>query len=233
MDEHDPVARGARRVSGLPKATVLELNHGVNVKVKICGITSVGDAQAAVQAGADAIGLMFYSGSPRRVSMEAAQEIAQSLPSSVIRAGVFVDPNPSEVFASIQLCGLTLLQFHGAETPEFCQQFGVMTMKAFRVRNAGSLAPLPSYIADAFLLDSYVEDKVGGTGETFNWDLAVEAKKFGRPIFLAGGLTPENVTTAIRAVQPFGVDVSSGVENSPGRKNPEKIRAFIAAARGA
>jgi phosphoribosylanthranilate isomerase len=205
----------------------------VSVKVKICGVTNVDDAQAAVQAGADAIGLMFYSGSPRRVSTEAAQKIAGSLPPAVIRVGVFVDPNPSDVFATIQLCGLTLLQFHGAETPQFCQQFGIMTMKAFRMRNADSLAPLASFGADAFLLDSYVPDKPGGTGETFNWNLAVEAKNFGRPIFLAGGLTPENVAAAIRAVQPFAVDVSSGVEVSPGRKDPEKIRAFIAAARGA
>jgi phosphoribosylanthranilate isomerase len=205
----------------------------VSVKVKICGVTTVSDAQAAVQAGADAVGLMFYSGSPRHVEMETAQEIARSLPSSVIRVGVFVDPNPSDVFAAIQTCGLNLLQFHGAETSQFCQQFGVMTMKAFRARNAESLIPLADFAADAFLLDSYVPDKPGGTGETFNWDLAVEAKKFGRPIFLAGGLTPQNVAAAIRAVQPFAVDVSSGVEISPGRKDPEKIRDFIAAARGA
>jgi phosphoribosylanthranilate isomerase len=205
----------------------------VNVKVKICGVTSVGDAQAAVHAGADAVGLMLYSGSPRHITPEAAQEIAGNLPPSVIRVGVFVDPNPEDVFAAIRLCGLNLLQFHGAETPQFCQQFGVMTMKAFRMKNAESLAALASFSADAFLLDSHVPDKPGGTGQTFNWDLAVAAKKFGRPIFLAGGLTPENVADAIRAAQPFAVDVSSGVEISPGRKDPEKIRAFIAAARGA
>ncbi|HUD45889.1 MAG TPA: phosphoribosylanthranilate isomerase [Candidatus Baltobacteraceae bacterium] len=205
----------------------------VNVKVKICGVTSVSDAQAAVQAGADAVGLMLYSGSPRHITLETAQEIAGSLPPSVIRVGVFVDPNPADVFAAIRLCGLNLLQFHGAETPQFCQQFGVMTMKAFRMKNAESLAALASFTSDAFLLDSHVPDKPGGTGQTFNWDLAVAAKKFGRPIFLAGGLTPENVADAIRAAQPFAVDVSSGVEISPGRKDPEKIRAFIAAARGA
>jgi phosphoribosylanthranilate isomerase len=219
--------------SELPNTRAWVFNQAVNVNVKICGLTTVNDAQAAVQAGADAVGLMFYAGSPRHVSMEAAQEIARSLPSSVIRVGVFVDPDPSDVFAAVQLCGLNLLQFHGAEASEFCQQFGVMTMKAFRMRNAESLVDLASFSADAFLLDSHVPDKLGGTGETFNWDLAVEAKKFGRPIFLAGGLTPENVADAIRAVQPFGVDVSSGVEISPGRKDPEKIRAFIAAARGA
>jgi phosphoribosylanthranilate isomerase len=224
-----PMSGGVR----VAKRWFWRLIMGVNVKVKICGLTTVADAQAAVQAGADAVGLMFYSGSPRHITMEAAQEIAASLPPSVIRVGVFVDPNPSDVFAAIQLCELSLLQFHGAETPEFCQQFGAMTMKAFRIRNAESLAPLASFSADAFLLDSHVPDKPGGTGETFNWDLAVEAKKFGRPIFLAGGLTPENVADAIRAVQPFAVDVSSGVEISPGKKDPEKIQAFIAAVRGA
>jgi phosphoribosylanthranilate isomerase len=205
----------------------------VDVKVKICGVTSVKDAQIAAEAGADAIGLMFYAGSPRHISSETAQEIARNLPLSVIRVGVFVDPEPSEVFAAIQACGLNVLQFHGAETPEFCRQFGIMTMKAFRIRDAESLAPVSSFNTDAFLLDSHVSGKAGGTGEKFNWDLAVEAKKLGRPVFLAGGLTPENVAEALRAVQPYGVDVSSGVEISPGKKDPEKIRAFIAAARSA
>jgi phosphoribosylanthranilate isomerase len=222
-----------RAVVRVAKRPFWRLIMAVNVKVKICGLTTVSDALVAVPAGADAIGLMFYSGSPRHISMEAAQQIARTLPTSVIRVGVFVDPNPSDVFAAIQLCGLNVLQFHGDETSGFCQQFGVMTMKAFRMKNGGSLALLPSFSTDAFLLDSYVPDKPGGTGETFNWELAVEAKKFGRPIFLAGGLTSENVADAIRAVQPFAVDVSSGVEISPGRKDPEKIRAFIAAARGA
>jgi phosphoribosylanthranilate isomerase len=205
----------------------------VDVKVKICGVTSVKDAQITAEAGADAIGLMFYAGSPRHISSETAQEIARNLPLSVIRVGVFVDPEPSEVFAAIQACGLNVLQFHGAETPEFCRQFGIMTMKAFRIRDAESLAPVSSFNTDAFLLDSHVSGKAGGTGEKFNWDLAVEAKKLGRPVFLAGGLTPENVAEALRAVQPYGVDVSSGVEISPGKKDPEKIRAFIAAARSA
>ncbi|HEX3716789.1 MAG TPA: phosphoribosylanthranilate isomerase [Verrucomicrobiae bacterium] len=205
----------------------------MDVKVKICGVTSVGDAQIAAESGADAIGLMFYAGSPRHISSETAQEIARNLPLSVIRVGVFVDPEPSEVFAAIQACGLNVLQFHGAETPEFCRQFGIMTMKAFRIRDAESLAPVSSFNTDAFLLDSHVSGKAGGTGEKFNWDLAVEAKKLGRPVFLAGGLTPENVAEALRAVQPYGVDVSSGVEISPGKKDPGKIRAFIAAARSA
>jgi phosphoribosylanthranilate isomerase len=219
--------------SELPKAGGLGFNWRVDVKVKICGVTSAGDAEAAVQAGADALGLMFYAGSPRHLSLEAAQRIAAGLPPFIIRGGVFVDPDPSEVFAAIQACGLNVAQFHGAETPQFCAQFGVMTLKAFRVENAASLRPMAGFQADAFLLDSYVPEKAGGTGETFNWDLAVEAKRFGKPIFLAGGLTAQNAAEAVRKVQPFAVDVSSGVEHSPGKKDAAKMRDFIAAVRGA
>lgn len=217
----------------LPKVSGLGFNGRVDVKVKICGITSPADAQAAVQAGADALGLMFFPASPRYISLETAQDIVRSLPPYVLRTGVFADATPSEVFAAIQCCQLNLLQFHGAETPEFCLQFGVMSMKAFRVKNGDSLASMSAYQTDAFLLDSHVAGKAGGTGETFNWDLALEAKKFGKPIFLAGGLTPQNVAEAVRKVQPFGVDVSSGVEASPGKKDARKMEEFIAAVRGA
>jgi len=199
----------------------------------MCGITSVGDAEAAVEAGADALGLMFYPGSPRRISLATAQAIERQLPPFIIRVGVFADPAPEDVLSAMHQCGLNLLQFHGQETPEFCGQFGIMTMKAFRIRDAQSLREIPNYQTDAFLLDSYVAGKAGGTGETFNWELAVEAGKFGKPIFLAGGLTPENVADAVRTVRPFGVDVSSGVEQSPGKKDPKKMRDFIAAVRSA
>jgi phosphoribosylanthranilate isomerase len=137
------------------------------------------------------------------------------------------------VFAAIRLCQLNVAQFHGAETPEFCLQFGIMTMKAFRVKDADSLLSLSAYHTDAFLLDSHVAGKPGGTGETFNWELALAAKKIGKPIFLAGGLTPQNVAEAVRKVTPFGVDVSSGVEQSPGKKDAQKMKDFIAAVRGA
>jgi phosphoribosylanthranilate isomerase len=213
--------------------TCLGFNSLVDVKVKICGITSAADAEAAVQAGADALGLMFFPGSPRYIPLETAQDIARRLPPHVLRTGVFADPNPSDVFAAIQLCQLNFLQFHGAETPDFCAQFGLMTMKAFRMRNADSLLTMSAYRTDAFLLDSHVAGQPGGTGATFDWDLALEAKKFGRPIFLAGGLTPQNVAEAARQVQPFGVDVSSGVEQSPGKKDARKMQDFIAAVRGA
>jgi len=205
----------------------------VDVKVKICGITSVRDAEEAVEAGADALGLMFYPGSPRHITEEMAQTIERRLPPFIIRVGVFADATPEDVFSAMHKCGLNLLQFHGRETPEFCRQFGMMTMKAFRIRDAESLREIPRYETDAYLLDSYVAGKAGGTGEVFNWELAVEAARFGKPIFLAGGLTPENVAEAVRTVHPFAVDVSSGVEQSPGIKDPKKMRDFIAAVRSA
>jgi phosphoribosylanthranilate isomerase len=203
----------------------------VSVKVKICGITNVADAIAAADAGADAIGLMFYEKSPRHISIQAAREIVRELPLHVIKVGVFVNPSEELVMRVISDCGVGLLQFHGDETPEFCTQFGLMSMKAFRIRDAESLRALPMYLTDAWLLDAHVKDKLGGTGEKFNWDLAIEAQKLGRPIFLAGGLIPENVGEAVRKVNPFAVDVSSGVESSPGKKDHAKVRAFIETAK--
>jgi phosphoribosylanthranilate isomerase len=199
--------------------------------VKICGITNSDDGLAAAEAGADAIGLMFFEQSPRNVSLQTASEIANRLPPYIIKVGVFVNPSEEMVMRAISECGLNILQFHGEETPDFCQLFPVMTIKAFRVKNAESLTALPDYQTDAWLLDAYVADKLGGTGAKFNWELAITAQKLGRPIFLAGGLTPENVADAVRQVQPYAVDVSSGVESAPGKKDHAKVRAFIAAAK--
>jgi phosphoribosylanthranilate isomerase len=205
----------------------------MNVKVKICGLTSVADAQAAAAAGADMIGLMFYDQSPRRVDLPTAAAISRALSPFVLRVGVFVNPDPALVTRAIAECGLNLLQFHGDEPSDFCTQFGVMSLKALRVRDADSLKALEHYHTDAFLLDAYSKSGLGGTGEKFNWDLAIAAKNFGKPIFLAGGLTPENVADAVRKVQPFAVDVSSGVESAPGKKDAAKVRALIAAVRAA
>jgi phosphoribosylanthranilate isomerase len=203
----------------------------MSVKVKICGITSVADGVAAAEAGADMIGLMFYERSPRNISVATAAEISRALSPFIVKVGVFVNPDEDTVMRAIGECGVTLLQFHGEETPEFCTQFGVMSMKAFRVRDATSLSALPNYATDAYLLDAYSPDAHGGTGAKFNWDLAIEAKQHGKPIFLAGGLTPENIGEAVRKVEPFGVDVSSGVESGPGQKDHAKVRAFIQAVR--
>ncbi len=205
----------------------------MSVKVKICGITSVADGVAAAGAGAEMIGLMFYEKSPRHVSLQLAAEIARALPPFVLKVGVFVNPDADLVRRAIGECGLSLLQFHGDEPSEFCTGFGMMNLKAFRIRDADSLQALANFNTDAFLLDAHSASGLGGTGEKFNWDLAIEAQKFGRPIFLAGGLTPENVVEAVRKVQPFAVDVSSGVESAPGKKNIAKVRAFIAAAKSA
>jgi len=205
----------------------------MTTRVKICGLTSVADGQMAAAAGADMVGLMFYDQSPRHVTLAKAVEISRALPPFVQRVGVFVNSNEDLVNQAILECGLNLLQFHGEESSEFCIQFGLMSVKALRVRDAASLATLERYQTDAFLLDAYSPSGRGGTGEKFNWELALEARRFGKPIFLAGGLTPANVAAAIRQVQPFAVDVSSGVEASPGRKDESKVRAFITAAKHA
>jgi phosphoribosylanthranilate isomerase len=158
-------------------------------------------------------------------------EIHRALPPFVLRVGVFVNPPEDLVMRALGDCGLSLLQFHGDEPSEFCTQFGAMSLKAFRIQNAESLVALENCHTDAFLLDAHSKNGLGGTGETFNWDLAVAAQKFGKPIFLAGGLTPSNVAEAVRQVQPFAVDVSSGVESAPGKKDVAKVRAFIEAVR--
>ena len=203
----------------------------MSVKVKICGLTNVADALAAAAAGADMIGLMFYAGSPRHVTLETAAEISRALPPFVLRVGVFVNPEESLVIRAMAECGLSLLQFHGDEPSDYCTRFGKMSVKALRVRDAESLESLKNYHTDAFLLDDYSKAGLGGTGEQFNWDLAVTAQALGKPIFLAGGLTPENVAAAVQRVRPFAVDVSSGVESAPGKKDVTKIRSFIAAVR--
>ena len=203
------------------------------VKVKICGITNPADGIAAAEAGADALGFVFCEQSRRCVSVQTAAAAIRQLPPFIVKVGVFVDAPEDLVFRAIAECGLNLLQFHGAESPEYCRQFSLMSMKAFRIRNAESLRALPAYQTDAWLLDAYSPDRLGGTGETFNWELAVEAQRLGRPIFLAGGLRPENVAEAVRRVQPYGVDVSSGVEAEPGKKDLAKVRAFIEAAKAA
>ena len=201
------------------------------VKVKICGITNLADGMAAAEAGADALGFVFYDQSPRHVSVEAAASLIRQLPPFVMKVGVFVNAPEDLVVWAIRECGLNLLQFHGDEAPEYCLQFGLMSMKAFRVRDAASLQAVLGYHTDAWLLDAYSPGKPGGTGETFNWDLALEAQDWGRPIFLAGGLTSENVAEAVRCARPYGVDASSGVEAAPGRKDHAKVRAFIQAAK--
>lgn len=204
-----------------------------SVRIKICGITRGEDARAAAEAGADALGFMFYAGSQRHVTVGQCREMVGSLPPFISRVGVFVDPLEEEVFEAMEVCGLDTLQFHGGESPDFCQQFPARIIKAFRIKDEASLEELPAFPTDAWLLDSYVPGEAGGTGETFNWRLAVAARSHGVPIILAGGLNPDNVARALSEVCPYGIDVSSGVESAPGMKDAGKIARFIRAARGA
>ena len=204
----------------------------MSVKVKICGITNGDEALAAVDAGVDALGFMFYERSPRHIAFAAARKIIELLPPFVANVGVFVNATADMVRKAVAECGLDTLQFHGDETPEYCEKFRPLKVyKAFRIQGPESLESLSLYATDAWLLDSFAPDKHGGTGTKFNWELAVEATKLGRPIILAAGLTPDNVADAVRKVGPYAVDVSSGVESAPGKKDLRKVRAFIEAAK--
>ena len=197
-----------------------------NVRVKICGITTADDALAAVEAGADALGFVFFDKSPRNVSPENARRIIEALPPFVQTVGLFVNETAENVNSIAAECGIDTVQLHGDETPEQARQIRRRVMKAFRVRDLSSLDGLERYEVSAYLLDAYAPHLYGGTGLTFNWEIAHRAKEFGR-VILAGGLTPENVAQAVAQVRPYGVDVSGGVEKSPGRKDPEKVRKFI------
>lgn len=199
------------------------------VKIKICGITNMQDAVWVANLGADYLGLIFAKDSQRKLNLAKAKEIIDVVPAYIKKVGLFVNEEPRVVEKALTDCQLDLLQFHGEESPDYCKQFKgrAEIIKAFRIKDAESLKQISLYDADFYLLDTFVEGKYGGTGQTFNWDLAAEAKQFGRPIFLSGGLSPYNVVQAIKKVKPYGVDVSSGVESSPRRKNVELMKEFI------
>ena len=203
------------------------------VRSKICGITRVEDALAAAAAGADAIGLVFYAKSPRAVSVEQAQQIIAALPPFVTTVGLFVDMPRPELQQILAQVPLDLLQFHGDESVEQCEGYGRPYIKALRVKAgddiAAQIAQYPS--ASGVLLDTFVEGVPGGTGLAFDWSLV--PAELPKPVILAGGLTPDNVATAIDRVRPYAVDISGGVESAKGIKDADKVRAFIRAARGA
>jgi len=205
----------------------------MTVWIKICGITNEEDGLAAAQLGADALGFVFAP-SPRRISPEKARQIIKALPPLVQTVGVFVDEDLDEVSSVAEMCGLDILQFHGSESADYCDSFDQRVIKAIRLRNRQDLKSLAEYdgVVQALLLDTYLPDKLGGTGMTFNWQWALEAGKYGR-IILAGGLNQKNVAAAISIVKPYGVDASSGLEQSPGVKDHEKVTQFIAEARKA
>ncbi|HID10557.1 MAG TPA: phosphoribosylanthranilate isomerase, partial [Candidatus Latescibacteria bacterium] len=195
----------------------------MRVRVKICGITTPEDAVVAAEAGADAVGLVFYKESPRYVSPQRAREIARVLPPFVDVVGVFVDAPRKEVKEIAKFVGLSALQFHGEEPPGYCTGWNIKVIKAFRTGKGFDPSRLVLYRASGYLLDAYHPELPGGTGQVADWDVALRAKEYG-PVILAGGLSPENVAEAVRRVRPFGVDVSSGVEKAPGLKDPEKVR---------
>jgi phosphoribosylanthranilate isomerase len=201
------------------------------VRVKICGITNQDDALTAVDAGADALGFVFCDRSPRCVSPQRAAAIIAQLPPFVQAVGLFVDEQAERVNWTADFAGLDLVQLHGDEDPDYCREIRRRVIKAIRVRDHSSLAAMGKFPVAGYLLDAWSPDAHGGTGKSFDWSIAREAAR-NRSIILAGGLSTENVRDAVDVARPYAVDVSSGVEASPGIKDPGKVRDFIRQAKG-
>lgn len=200
-------------------------------RIKVCGITNLDDARQAIQLGVDSLGFIFAD-SPRQVTAEQVRQITDELPPFINQTGVFVDEDIEEIRKTADYCCLDTLQLHGTETPEYCKQLEEWkVIKAFRVRGRLEPKKMAAYEAAGYLLDTYQPEIPGGTGKTFNWNLAVEAKEVG-PIILAGGLDPDNIITAVKKVKPYGVDINSGVESSPGQKDKQKLRKLVKNTRG-
>jgi phosphoribosylanthranilate isomerase len=199
-------------------------------RVKICGITNLEDALLAADLGAQALGFIFYAKSPRSIKPEAARQIIAQLPPLVLSVGVFVNEAAAVVLEVAEMVRLDWVQLHGEESPQYCRFLSRNVMKAIRVKNQDSLAQMGPYqgAVRAFLLDTHKTGQQGGTGKSFDWSLARQAREVG-PIVLAGGLHPGNVTAALREAAPLAVDVASGVEASPGKKDHGKLRAFFQA----
>jgi phosphoribosylanthranilate isomerase len=204
------------------------------VRIKVCGFTDPAEARRAAECGVDAIGLVFAK-SPRQVDPETARRIVRAIPPLVQTVGVFVNESPDRILDIVAHCGLDLVQLHGEEGPDVCEALAPRAVKVARVRRREDIEALSAYegVVRAFLLDAWSPDIHGGTGQTFDWSVISEAgEALSKPIILAGGLTPENCAQAAKQVRPWGVDVSSGVEISPGRKDMEKIERFVDALRG-
>lgn len=201
------------------------------MNVKICGVTNLEDAQLAVGFGADALGFNFYEKSPRCLSAQDAKAIAETLRSGVLKVGVFVNMEEYRIGEYVDLIGLDAVQLHGDEDADFVNRLRAETdaqvIKAFRVDANFQASSIADFPADGILLDAYSAKGYGGTGKTFDWKTAESVKALTTQLYLAGGLTPENVSEAIKLVRPFAVDVASGVESAPGKKDPEKLEAFI------
>ena len=198
------------------------------IRVKICGMTTEGDALKAASMGAWAVGFVFYKKSERHVGAYKVKKIIASLPPFVTPVAVFADLKEGAARDILRFCGIRTVQFHGDETPEYCRHFREYTViKAFRVTDDFDVQRVKDYDVNAYLFDAYQPGLQGGTGKTFNWALIKAAKNFGKPIILSGGLTPGNVQTAIEEVKPYAVDVSSGVEDAPGKKSERLMREFL------
>jgi phosphoribosylanthranilate isomerase len=197
-------------------------------KVKICGITNLEDARDSVKAGCNALGFVFYKKSPRYIKPEEASKIIKELPKNVKKIGVFVNAKEKTISHIAKLCGLDMLQFHGDETPQFCQRSSnYKVIKAFRIKNKIDLRKILKYKTFAYLFDTFVLEKIGGTGRKFNWNLLSKIDKIKQQIFLSGGLNTRNVKEAIKIVHPDWVDASSSLELRPGKKDYRKVRKFI------
>ena len=206
------------------------MNSVKMVRVKVCGITNSEDALAAVGWGADALGFVFAT-SPRQVTRQQAADIVAGLPPFICKVGVFVDSDINVVKETMKVCGLDIAQLHGSESPEYCQALFPRVIKSFRVKDESVLDLIPEYKTSAYLLDTYNAILKGGTGKSFDWKIARQATNYG-PVVLSGGLDPGNVSQAITLVQPYAVDVSSGVEREPGKKDHDKLRDFLETAKG-
>jgi len=197
------------------------------IGVKVCGITRIGDAYSAVESGADALGFIFYPKSQRPITPEKAKEIIQKIPGSMGRVGVFVNQEIQAVKEIVSFCGLHLIQLHGDEPPRYCRQFPMSTLiKAVSHWAEEGIQRLENYSVRAILVDAHEPGRYGGTGKNSDWALALRVKKT-HPLILAGGLNEENIKRAIETVRPCAVDINSGVETSPGKKDPHKIREIL------
>ncbi|MEW5758470.1 MAG: phosphoribosylanthranilate isomerase [Candidatus Omnitrophota bacterium] len=202
-------------------------------KVKVCGITNVNDALASIDAGCDALGFVFYKKSPRYINPDGCQGITRYIPGSIVKIGIFVDEKEKKIKEIAKACQLDVLQFHGKETPSFCKRFkGYKIIKAFRIKNKIDPRQIKKYNVFAYMFDTYMPKKIGGTGKNFNWELVKHIGKLRQPVFLSGGLNEKNVKQAIKVAHPNWVDASSSLEVSPGKKDIKKVKKFINAAKG-
>lgn len=197
-------------------------------RIKVCGITNKTDAFMCIDAGIEVLGFVFVNESPRKIDPREAQRIISDLPPFIVTVGVFANQPENQVIEIANLCNLNILQLHGNESPDYCSSLNRKIIKAFRIRSSADFEVMSEYKVSGYLLDNYEEERAGGTGRSFEWGLATNTSKYG-PIILAGGLTPENVNRAISIVQPYAVDVSTGVEekDTPGKKNKIKLNEFI------